>query len=253
MTCEEIRDLIPGYVLNALEPSEMDRVDEHLLTCREHDEELVDLRATGMSLALLDEAAQPSPHLRDRVRAAAGPTSVPLALRAALEANDDDFDDEFDDMDLEPQRRGWSAASRRLAPWWFGGAAAVIAVARFGAGWFAGTRSTPAPVVQQTIRYSYEMRGASGELVRFAGVEGNDRVTVTMDGIGAQPEGRQYQVWVIRDGKWLSLGHCNTNAKGWWRGDFEFALRRGEEVALTVEPAGGSPKPSTPPVLRTKL
>ena len=84
MTCEEIRDLIPGYVLNALEPSEMDRVDEHLLTCREHDEELVDLRATGMSLALLDEAAQPSPHLRDRVRAAAGPTSVPLALRAAL-------------------------------------------------------------------------------------------------------------------------------------------------------------------------
>ena len=74
-----------------------------------------------------------------------------------------------------------------------------------------------------------------------------------MDGITAQPEGRLYQMWAIHDGKWVSLGACNTNTRGWWKGDFEFTLQRGEEVALTVEPAGGSPKPSTPAILRTKL
>ena len=53
MTCEEIQDLLPGYVLDALDAHEMEQVDAHLSTCRDHDEELVDLRATGMALALL--------------------------------------------------------------------------------------------------------------------------------------------------------------------------------------------------------
>jgi anti-sigma-K factor RskA len=129
--------------------------------------------------------------------------------------------------------------------------AAAIAIVMFGAGWYTGTRTAPA--AQAPIRYSYEMRGSSGQLVKFAGIEGTDRVTVTMDGIQSQPEGRQYQVWAIRDGKWVSLGACNTNKSGWWRGDFEFTLNRGEEVAVTVEPAGGSPKPTSSAVLRTKL
>ena len=63
MTCEEIQDLLPGYVLDALDAHEMEQVDAHLATCREHDEDLVDLRATGMAFALLDDAA-PSAALR---------------------------------------------------------------------------------------------------------------------------------------------------------------------------------------------
>ena len=245
MTCDEISDLLPGYVLDALDTPEMDEVDAHLAGCREHDDELVDLRATGMALALLDEAAQPSPHRRDRVRAAAGPTPLP---RATLDARDARSAQE-DAGDGSGART--RTAGRFATPWWFAGLAAAIALVMFGAGWYTGTRTAPA--AQQTVRYSYEMRGPAGQLVRFAGIEGSERVTVTMDGLQTQPEGRQYQVWAIRDGKWLSLGACNTNTKGWWKGDFEFTLKQGEEVALTIEPAGGSPKPSTPAVLRTKL
>ncbi|MEI7926404.1 MAG: anti-sigma factor, partial [Chloroflexota bacterium] len=134
---------------------------------------------------------------------------------------------------------------------WMMGMAAAVALVMFGAGWYTGTRTAPA--AQPPVRYSYEARTPTGSLVKFAGIEGSERVTVTMDGLQAQPEGRQYQVWAIRDGKWVSLGSCNTNAKGWWKGDFEFTLKSGEEVALTVEPAGGSPKPSTPAIIRTKL
>ncbi len=250
MTCAEILDLLPGYILDALDDHEMDEVDAHLAGCREHDDELVDLRTTGMALALLDDDA-PSAQLRNRIRAVPGP--MPLY---AFADGEDDMLDAGEDLD-EGDRGVAPAALDRFAPrgrsntWWMMGMAAAVALVMFGAGWYTGTRTAPA--AQPPVRYSYEARTPSGSLVKFAGIEGSERVTVTMDGLQAQPEGRQYQVWAIRDGKWVSLGSCNTNAKGWWKGDFEFTLKSGEEVALTVEPAGGSPKPSTPAIIRTKL
>ena len=244
MTCDEVQDLLPGYLLEALEPSEMDEIDAHLITCREHDEDMVDLRTTHMAMSLLDESSDASRHLRARVLAAAGPRAVPLE---ALDAAIDDMTDDADDR-IVPIAR-----ARRGVPWWVAGiSAATIAIAMFGAGWYTAVRTAPTKV-QQTVRYAYEMRSPTGQLVQFAGIEGSERVTVTMDRIEAAPEGRQYQVWAIRDGKWISLGACNTNGNGWWRGDFQFKLQNGEEVALTVEPAGGSPKPSTPPLIRSKL
>jgi len=260
MNCAEVEELLSGYVLDALEPHEMDDIDEHLATCREHDDEIVDLRATGMALALLEES-QPSAHLRDRVRAVTGPVPVPLPLRGAESADPDPFDLDAgldggldDGLDARLGAIAPPPAVRRMnrgGAWWFMGAAAAIALVMFAAGWYTGMQTTPNPTA--LIRYSYEMRGPQGEIVRFAGIEGSERVTVTMDGLQAQPDGHQYQVWAIRDGKWISLGHCNTNTRGWWKGDFEFTLRSGEEVAVTIEPTGGSPKPSAPAILRTKF
>lgn len=266
MNCDDVRELLPGYILDALDDPEMDTVSAHLVDCREHDDDLIDLRTTGMALALLDDDARPSPHLRDRVLSVTGPT--PLRLPGRVPADDmldADLDDDrldelvgdydgFEGDDFEvgaPEPFIAPRVPRRFGPWWLAGAAAAIALVMFGGGWYVGQRTAPA--AQQAVRYSYEMRSPTGQLVRFAGIEGTDRVTVTMDGLTAQPEGRQYQVWAIRDGKWVSLGSCNTNARGWWKGDFEFTLNRGEEVALTIEPAGGSPKPTSAAVLRTKL
>jgi anti-sigma-K factor RskA len=56
-------------------------------------------------------------------------------------------------------------------------------------------------------------------------------------------------VWAVRDEGWTSIGTCNTNAEGWWHGDFDFQIRDGEAVALTIEPAGGSETPTGEPVL----
>lgn len=266
MNCDDVRELLPGYILDALDDPEVDEISAHLVACREHDDDLVDLRTTGMALALLDDDARPSPHLRDRVLSVSGPTPLRLPRRVpADDMLDADLDDDgldelvgdYDGFEGDDFEGGASEplvaprVPRRFGPWWLAGAAAAIALVMFGGGWYVGQRTAPA--AQQAVRYSYEMRSPTGQLVRFAGIEGTDRVTVTMDGLTAQPEGRQYQVWAIRDGKWVSLGSCNTNAKGWWKGDFEFTLNRGEEVALTVEPAGGSPKPTSPAVLRTKL
>ncbi len=239
MTCDEVHDLLPGFAFDALEAEERDAVATHLATCRAHDAELVDLRATTMALSVLDEAGA-SPRLRDRVLAVAG---APARL-------DDHAPGEAAGDTRAPARVGaGSSVTRGASRWRAAGIAAAIALVMFGAGWVAGARSQP----EQPARFAYEMRSPDGQLVQFAGVEGSDLVTVTMDGLEAAPEGRQYQVWAIRDEGWISLGACNTNARGWWRGDFRFRLRPGEEVALTVEPTGGSPRPTSAAILRTKL
>lgn len=241
MTCEELRDLLPGYVLDALEPAEVAAVEAHLRDCREHDDEVVELRATGFALALLDEAREPT--LRARVMAATASATAPAAAAPAA----------------APPPPVWSTADgllpSRRAPrrpqWWALGAAAALALAVFGAGLFAGTRSATAPEPAQ--RLSYAVRGDSGASVHLVTVEGSARVTVTMAGAPRLPADRSYQLWAIRDGQWISVGACNTDASGWWKGDFPFALRRDEEIALTIEPAGGSARPSTAPLLRAKF
>ena len=43
LTCDEVRDLAPLFVLDALDPVEMAAVREHLATCTEAHEELVEL------------------------------------------------------------------------------------------------------------------------------------------------------------------------------------------------------------------
>ena len=50
MNCEDIRELLPAYVLGALEHEEHDMVEDHLRLGREHDQELAELRATVFAM-----------------------------------------------------------------------------------------------------------------------------------------------------------------------------------------------------------
>jgi anti-sigma-K factor RskA len=67
------------------------------------------------------------------------------------------------------------------------------------------------------------------------------------------PAGRAYQLWIVRDGEPVSVGVFNSDPDG-------HALVEGldlpptsagvTQVLLTVEPSGGSPRPTTQPMLR---
>jgi anti-sigma-K factor RskA len=72
-----------------------------------------------------------------------------------------------------------------------------------------------------------------------------------MAGLARLPAGSAYQLWAVQDGSWNTIGVCNTDADGWWQGSFPYALRPGEDVAVTVEPAGGSARPTSQPILQS--
>jgi anti-sigma-K factor RskA len=74
-----------------------------------------------------------------------------------------------------------------------------------------------------------------------------------MAGFTRLPEAQAYQLWAVRDGVWLRIGICNTNEQGGWMGDFQFSVREGEQIALTIEPAEGSEKPTSEPLLASNF
>ena len=219
MNCEEVRELLPAYLLGALERDEVDVVETHLKLGHEHDDELVELRATVFALdRFADERSF------DAVAAPGQPKVVqrtsPLRLRGLP---------------------GWPTFDRA----WPVAVAAVIILAIFGAGWFVGQIAGDRGEQDVTVL----VQGADGKLVSLQGGTTQDRVAVTMAGFERLPSDRVYQLWAVRNGEWLRIGVCNTNAEGGWQGEFPFTVKPGEQVALTVEPPGGSERPTTEPLL----
>ena len=80
----------------------------------------------------------------------------------------------------------------------------------------------------------------SGELGRSALVA-ND--------LPALPDGKTYELWYMRDGQAIPAGTMNPADSGsTWRvltGD----MAAGDTVGVTVEPRGGSDKPTSPPIV----
>jgi anti-sigma-K factor RskA len=210
MNCDEVRELLPAYVLGALDADDLAAVEAHLRAGDEHEDELVELRATVIAL--------------DRF------------------AGDPDLDVSFDAM---PRGGGQPGAIHRIprpAVWQIA-RAAVVLIAVFGAGWLA------ADLTGKGQEVSILIQGARGEYMVLEGASSNTSVTVTMEGFERLSDSEAYQVWAIRDGQWLRIGVCNTNDNGWWHGDFAFRVQPGDQIALTVEPEGGSQTPTSEPLL----
>ena len=71
MTCADVRDMAPAYVLGALDPIEEDAVRAHLEGCAEAHEELAELSAGVTVLAESVQLVEPPPALKGRIMAAA--------------------------------------------------------------------------------------------------------------------------------------------------------------------------------------
>jgi anti-sigma-K factor RskA len=214
MNCDEVRELLPAYVLGALDAEELRDVEAHLRAGHEHDDELIELRATVFALDRYGDA--------DDV-AASG-----LVLG-------------------EAKRSGLVAWIER-PHLWQAAAAAVLMVMAFGAGLLVSNLVGE----RQDQEVSILIQGSGGKRVSFLAVGSEESVTVTMAGFSRLPEAQAYQLWAIREGAWLPIGICNTNDAGGWQGDFEFRMRRGEQIALTIEPAEGSETPTSEPILSSR-
>ena len=71
MTCDEIRDLAPGFALGALDPDQERAVREHLATCPEAHEEIAAFAGVVPVIAGSAREVEPPAALRGRIMAAA--------------------------------------------------------------------------------------------------------------------------------------------------------------------------------------
>lgn len=216
-----VHELTAAYALDALDDNERRTFEEHLSGCARCREELADLSQTAALLAHGAPAATPPPALRERIlleaRRDGGATVIPFPRRTRVVLG---------------------VAGVVTA------AAAVIAIA-FGVQSASLSRDLDeaqeaVSVLGDPAARTIPLRGADGRLV----VNSEGAAALVVQGLRPAPEGKTYELWVIRDGA--------PRPAGIFEGDDERDVvlldERVDEnatVAVTLERDGGVDAPTS--------
>ena len=244
----DMHSLSGAYALDAIESgSELDRFTRHMSRCASCASEVRGFREVATALAFA-ATAEPPPELRDRVLAAAARTrQLPPEVRTHA----------------RPQRtRAWPLKG----PWvpWLSGViatASIVVAVLFG---FAQAHTQQelnqaraqnqaialvlsAPQVK-LLTHSTTMGGVATVVL----AADRHELVVTTSGLPALPTGKVYQLWLI--GKTIvSAGLLPSAKSGQTPPVLASGVVKGDALGLTVEPAGGSRKPTTTPILALPL
>lgn len=235
-----LHTLAGAYALNALDPVERIAFERHLARCDACAWEVRGLRETA---ARLGEAAStaPPPRLRERVIAAARriPQQGPQARARRI-----------------PVPAGWQHWAPRLA--------AVVALAAIAAAAVAGVtavgtrhsldhaeaRSGDVAAVL-TAHDAHMMRApvAGGGSATVVMSHSKRMLVVTTRGLPALAGTRRYEVWLMGPAGRRPAGMLPAARRGMTEPMVASGLASGDKLGLTVEPSGGSPRPTTAPIL----
>jgi anti-sigma-K factor RskA len=239
MSSTDIHALVGAYALDAVDDIERASFDRHLTDCEICKVELAELRETAARLADSTWSAPP-PRMRAEVMATIRQTRQ-LAPAAPRPAN-------------RPSRwRRYTAAA----------AAAVVLAGGAGAATWAiqdqrvrDERAVAAAAQQREAR-TRAILAAPDLVVRTAPMVGGGKVTVASSaqanagvvlfGADAAPgDGRVFQLWTIRGKTATSAGVLALGQDT--AVQIVDGLPGSDQVAVTVEPAGGSAQPTTTPI-----
>jgi len=261
---EVLDEQLAAYALGALSESEVADVARHLAGCAACRQRVAGLASAVALLPLACDEVEPSPGLKGRLLAAAE------AERRAAPAPDG-----------PAAPRAWGAASRppgqpppppaawrerRARPaggvsWRWALPTAALLLVSIGLGAW-------------SLHLQQEVEGQSDLLARYENARQTWRLAGSGPAAGATatlvepvsgrpllvtqalpplPASEAYQVWVIRDGQPSSAGVFPPGAGGQLLGELDQSLEGASTVAVTVEPAGGSPGPTGPIVLAANL
>ncbi|MGH3496470.1 MAG: anti-sigma factor [Nocardioidaceae bacterium] len=235
----DLHTLVGAYAIDALTSQEQEQFEQHLATCQTCRDELDEFVATAARLGGAAESTAPS-QLRGRVLQAVAHT---LQDRPAV-------------TDLTTARNRRRAAPRILV------AAAVLALIASIGGVLverqqvqdAQSQTTAIANVLSAPDVKIHQVTVHGARVRVMTSKSLDQALVAADGLPALPPGRQYQMWQITDaGKAISLGLMSHQSAGSSSARVLTGVNGAAEIAITVEPDGGSLQPTTAPVAAVRL
>lgn len=254
----ELHTLTGAYAVDALPEDERALFEEHRAACLACRREVAELQATATLLGeLLDQASPPD--LRPRVLAQADRTRQespatrwvdPLAGVGIGEAGTPNLRDEL-------------AARRPATPWWgslLAPAAAVVALAVLGLSLLVanlsdrldGAETAAAQMIEVLTSPDADtaaVDGPEGSFARIVLSPSSGRAVLLANGMEQAPDEHTYELWLLAGGRASPAGLFAVDATGrathLVRGD----LREAEAIGVTVEPAGGSPAPTTDPVM----
>ena len=240
MDQERFEDLKDAYVLGALPEEERLEFEQHLAAHPDLQAEIEELSTIAGLLAFSVREQEPPPELRRRIMEV-----------VEAEASHPDT-----------SRRSWLAGLREavgvrdlaLA------AAAVLVVGLFSwsmllqgevrdlQGRVQSLQSQPQGPQMIALGGAGTNQGARAELVTLNG----DRAVLVAENMPPAPEGKTYQIWVIKGDTPQPSGLFEPRGES-VAAVVENPVEGADAVAVTIEPEGGSKKPTTDPMLVGKV
>lgn len=263
MTHPDDPHLLTGaYALDALTPDEAAEVERAMAASEDLRGEVAELTDTAVLLGLAVPPAEPSPELRARLLGA-------IETTPQLPAEGADAQEPAEPSRPSPPAAAPAAtaatgpASRAAERRWFtrpGALIAAVAAAAlllFGAGVLVDNLVRPSSSSTQTVSWS-ALTTAPDLQHRTAAVAGGGTVSVYWSAqLGASgvvvrgasaPAGKSMQLWRMEGGKATSAGLWHPPA-GEDRQVIRGAMHKGQTFGITIEPSGGSPQPTSTPVV----
>jgi anti-sigma-K factor RskA len=249
---DDLHVLTGSYALDALAGPERDAFERHLQHCASCDAEVRGLREAAARLAVA-RAVEPPDRMRHRVLAATYRTrQLPPPL-----------DDQLSRRTwlvrlVLPSGRRTAPARHRHVPRAIAAGVAACAAAAIAFGVVSHVTAPPRPPA--AISSVLGARDAQTETMRTAG-GGTVTVTVSWDqreavvstaGLSSLPSARVYQLWVMSP---AGTSPVQARPAGLLRSGpvLASAIRPGDRIGITVEPAGGTAQPTTQPVVTMTL
>ena len=235
MDCQDVDELAGAYALAALPEDVLVAARDHLASCSQHPD-IATLQVVAESLSRAAPEREPAPALKARIMEAI--RQDPAAAARAQAAP------------REPPLLSWLGRwfRPRLAPY---ALAAALAIAIFGLlGWNIYLQVSPGGGQQTLVRTLADGGAASGRLIYLPDEK---MALVTVEGLAPLSADKTYQVWAISGDKPASIGLFNASPSGQAAAVMEIDLSGAQVVAITIEPAGGSPQPTMQPILKARI
>jgi len=239
----DLHTLAGAYALDALEPgAERDRFTRHLRRCQTCTAEAGGLREVATALGLA-AAAEPPPAMRARVLAAAAQT-----------------------RQLTPDiRRSPRAGTRRRLQVRL--AAGLAAAATVAAVLLGITQASTEHQLSQARAQSQQIAAvlaapdarilarptAKGGVATVVVSAKRRALIVTTAGLPALPHGEVYELWLMGPPRVRRAGLLPAASAGHAGPVLATGLVRGDRLGMTVEPAGGTSRPTTTPIMVVSL
>ena len=230
MNCEEVEELAGAYALRALPSEELRAAQEHLESCSRHPD-IAGLRTVASQLHAAAPEMEPPPRLKARLMETVRREAAQPAQRAPHQP---------DGLGL---RRWLPPIMPRYA---LAGALAVAIAALIG--WNVYLQTADGGQDVTFVRALTDGGVAEGRILYV-----DEIAVITVENLVPLSDDRTYQIWAISDGTPTGIGLFNTSESGGATTAIEVDLTDVEVVAITVEPAGGSPQPTSDPVLSSQI
>jgi anti-sigma-K factor RskA len=267
------RELTGAYALDAVDTHERDAFEQAAGRSETLQAEGDELRETALLLALSVDPVVPSERLKIDLMAkiASTPQLAPTPDLAADDAGEpaESRHAETEPAEALPVAASATPAELKASRRWFAGpiglvAGVAAAAALFIGGGFVGgalTDGSGAPVIiDASATELAEITAASDSQRATVDLDGGTTATlvwseelgrsaVVTDGLEPLPDDKVYEAWYIDSEGAVPAGTFTAAGAGTAWHVLEGTMAAGATVGVTVEPAGGSPSPTTDPVI----